>query len=70
LVGSVTRPLKELRVSEDNTQKGEKTVTFEISIEDLKFYNSDIEFVAEPGQFDVYIGASSDAEKVSFELNK
>jgi beta-glucosidase len=51
------------RVSEDNTQKRrEKTVTFEISIEDLKFYNSDIEFVAEPGQFDVYIGASSDAD--------
>jgi beta-glucosidase len=40
-------------------------------IEDLKFYNSDLEFVAEPGQFDVYIGASSDADKkVSFELNK
>jgi beta-glucosidase len=43
-------------------RKEKKTVTFEISIEDLKFYNSDIEFVAEPGQFDVYIGASSDAE--------
>jgi beta-glucosidase len=60
------------RVSEDNTQKRrEKDSHFEISVEDLKFYNSDIEFVAEPGQFDVYIGASSDADKkVSFELNK
>jgi beta-glucosidase len=36
----------------------------------LKFYNSDIEFVAEPGQFDVYIGSSDAEKKVSFELNK
>jgi beta-glucosidase len=72
LVGSVTRPLKELKgFQKIILRKEKKTVTFEISIEDLKFYNSDIEFVAEPGQFDVYIGASSDAEKkVSFELNK
>jgi beta-glucosidase len=73
LVGSVTRPLKELKGFEKITlKKGEKkTVTFEISVEDLKFYNSDLEFVAEAGQFDVYIGTSSDTEKkVSFELNK
>jgi beta-glucosidase len=56
MVGSVTRPLKELKgFQKIILRKGEKkTVTFEISIEDLKFYNSDIEFVAEPGQFDVY----------------
>ncbi|WP_232758626.1 hypothetical protein [Flavobacterium sp. ALD4] len=37
----------------------------------MKFYNSDLESVAEPGQFEVYIGVRSDAEKkVSFELNK
>jgi beta-glucosidase len=73
LVGSVTRPLKELKGFQKITlKKGEKkTVTFEISVEDLKFYNSDLEFVAEAGQFDVYIGTSSDTEKkVSFELNK
>ncbi len=73
LVGSVTRPLKELKGFQKITlKKGEKkTVTFEISVEDLKFYNSDLEFVAEPGLFEVYIGTSSDAEKkVSFELNK
>jgi beta-glucosidase len=57
LVGSVTRPLKELKGFQKIILKKErKTVTFEISIEDLKFYNSDIEFVAEPGQFDVYMG--------------
>jgi beta-glucosidase len=73
LVGSVTRPLKELKgFQKIILRKGEKkTVTFEISVEDLKFYNSDLEFVAEAGQFDVYIGASSDGDKkVSFELNK
>jgi beta-glucosidase len=36
----------------------------------LKFYNSDIEFVAEPGQFDVYRGKPDAEKKVSFELNK
>jgi beta-glucosidase len=63
LVGSVTRPLKELKgFQKIILKKGEKKDShFEISIEDLKFYNSDIEFVAEPGQFDVYRG-SSDAE--------
>jgi beta-glucosidase len=73
LVGSVTRPLKELKgFQKIILRKGEKkTVTFEISVEDLKFYNSDLEFIAEAGQFEVYIGASSDADKkVSFELNK
>jgi beta-glucosidase len=58
LVGSVTRPLKELKgFQKIILRKGEKDSHFEISIEDLKFY-LDIEFVAEPGQFDVYIGAS------------
>jgi beta-glucosidase len=40
LVGSVTRPLKVKRVSEDNTQKGEKRQSLLKFIEDLKFYNS------------------------------
>jgi beta-glucosidase len=73
LVGSVTRPLKELKGFEKIAlRKGEKkTVIFEISIEDLKFYNSDLQFVAEAGQFEVFVGGSSDTEnKVSFELNK
>jgi beta-glucosidase len=73
VVGSVTRPVKELKgFQKIYLTKGEKkTVTFEISIEDLKFYNSEIEFVAEPGMFDVYIGTNSDSqEKESFELLK
>ncbi|MFH7011330.1 beta-glucosidase BglX [Flavobacterium sp. FlaQc-52] len=73
LVGSVTRPVRELKgFQKIALKKGEKqTVTFEITVEDLKFYNSDLQFVAEPGQFDVFVGTDSNADKkVSFELTK
>ncbi|WP_163394778.1 beta-glucosidase BglX [Flavobacterium limi] len=73
LVGSVTRPVKELKGFQKITlKKGEKqTVNFDITAEDLKFYNSDLQFVAEPGQFDVFVGGNSAADKkVSFELTK
>ena len=62
LVGSVTRPLKELKgFQKINIKKGAKqTVTFDISVEDLKFYNSDLKFVAEPGEFEIFIGSNSD----------
>ncbi len=62
LVGSVTRPVKELKgFRKINIKKGEKqTVTFDISVEDLKFYNSDLKYVAEPGEFEIFIGTSSD----------
>lgn len=73
LVGSVTRPVRELKGFQKITlKKGEKkTVNFDITVEDLKFYNSDLQFVAEPGQFDVFVGTNSNADKkVSFELTK
>jgi len=73
LVGSVTRPVRELKNFQKITlKKGEKqTVAFDITVEDLKFYNSDLQFVAEPGQFDVFVGGNSAADKkVSFELTK
>jgi beta-glucosidase len=73
LVGSVTRPVRELKNFQKITlKKGEKqTVSFDITAEDLKFYNSDLQFVAEPGQFDVFVGTNSNADKkVSFELTK
>lgn len=62
LVGSVTRPIKELKgFQKINIKKGEKqTVTFDISVEDLKFYNSDLKYVAEPGEFEIFIGSNSD----------
>jgi beta-glucosidase len=71
IVGSVTRPVKELKGFQKITlKKGEKqTVTFNISEEDLKFYNSDLKFVAEPGLFEVFVGGDSNApNKVSFNL--
>ncbi|OXA75407.1 beta-glucosidase [Flavobacterium aquidurense] len=73
IVGSVTRPVRELKNFQKITlKKGEKqTVTFDITVEELKFYNSDLQFVAEPGQFDVFVGGNSAADKkVSFELTK
>lgn len=71
LVGSVTRPVKELKgFQKINLKKGEtRTVTFDISIEDLKFYNSDLQLVAEPGKFEVFIGTNSDTtNKKEFNL--
>jgi beta-glucosidase len=73
LVGSVTRPVKELKgFQKIFLKKGEKkTVTFEISLEELKFYNSELKYLAEPGKFQVFIGTdSSTDENVSFELIK
>jgi beta-glucosidase len=73
LVGSVTRPVKELKGFEKITlKKGEtKTVSFEISSEDLKFYNIDMKNVAEEGTFEVFVGENSNTDrKASFELVK
>jgi len=73
LIGSVTRPVKELKgFQKVEIKKGEsKTVTFNISAEDLKFYNSSLDFVAEPGTFEVFVGTNSDTTmKAEFELNK
>lgn len=61
LVGSVTRPAKELKGFEKiYLQPNEsRTVRFTIAPEMLKFYNADLKFVAEPGDFDVMIGPDS-----------
>ena len=71
LVGSVTRPIKELKgFQKIFIKKGVKqTVTFEISAEDLKFYNADLQFVAEPGEFEIFIGTNSNTNiKTKIEL--
>jgi len=74
LVRSITPPVKELKgFQKISLKKGEsKTVNFELSREDLKFYNASLEFVAEPGKFEVFIGknASDDNLKVDVELLK
>lgn len=72
IVGSVTRPVKELKGFEKISLKaGEsKTVSFKISPELLKFYNYDLDYVFEPGDFDVMIGGSSnDVKTARFTLN-
>jgi beta-glucosidase len=72
LVGSVTRPIKELKgFQKIDLKKGEtQTVTFDIAIETLKFYNSELQFAAEPGAFEVFVGTNSDTiNKIGFELN-
>ncbi|MFV0311715.1 MAG: beta-glucosidase BglX [Dysgonomonas sp.] len=72
LVGSVTRPVKELKGFEKVFIKaGEsKTVSFRITPELLKFYNYNLDYVFEPGDFDVMIGGNShDVKSARFTLN-
>ncbi|MEG9327528.1 beta-glucosidase BglX [Salinimicrobium catena] len=73
VVRSVTPPGKELKgFQKIALKKGEsKTVTFTITPEDLKFYNYNIEFVNEPGEYEFFIGGSSDNKMAgSFELTQ
>ncbi len=67
LVGSVTRPVKELKgFQKVSFKKGEtRTITFTITEEDLKFYNYDLNFVAEPGEFQVFVGTNSDTKNMA-----
>ena len=61
LVGSITRPVMELKGFRKVFLKaGEnKTVTFKISPEDLKFYNYDLKYDWEPGEFVIMVGGNS-----------
>ena len=61
LVGSTTRPVKELKGFERiYLQPGQtRTVTFKIAPEMLKFYDYDLQYVIEPGDFRVMIGSNS-----------
>ena len=61
LVGTVTRPVKELKGFEKiSLLAGEsETVSFTLTAEDLRFYNIDMEYVAEPGDFKVFVGTNS-----------
>mgnify|MGYP000922318131 CR=1 FL=1 len=73
MVGTTTRPVKELKKFEKvMIKKGEtREITFKITEEDLKFYNYNLDFVAEPGDFRVFIGGNSrDVKEASFSLAK
>lgn len=67
VVAGITRPMRELKGFQKVFLKaGErKTVSFEISIEDLKFYNYDIDYAWEPGEFEIMIGGNSSEVKVA-----
>ena len=71
LVGSSTRPVKELKgFLKVNLKKGEsRQLTFHLSANDLKFYNNDLKFVSEPGEFEVFVGGNSrDVQMAGFTL--
>lgn len=73
LVASITRPVKELKgFLRVKLQPGEtKTATFTITEDDLKFYNSELKWIAEPGEFKVFIGSNSrDVKEATFTLSK
>ena len=70
-VGSITRPVKELKGFEKiMLKKGEsKMVSFTISVNDLKFYDNNLNYKAEAGEFELMIGTNSeDLKKVDFVL--
>lgn len=71
LVGSLTRPVKELKGFQKIMLKpGEsRTVTFTLTENDLSFYRADLTFGAEPGKFQVFVGGNSrDVRTAEFEL--
>jgi beta-glucosidase len=73
VVGSVTRPVKELKgFQKISLQPGEtKQVSFTITPEDLKFYNYELKYDWEPGEFHIMIGGNSrDVQKASIYWDK
>jgi beta-glucosidase len=67
VVSTSTRPVKELRGFKKIFLKaGEsQTVTFDLTAEDLKYYNHALEYVCEPGDFEIMVGTNSrDTETV------
>jgi beta-glucosidase len=72
VVRSVTPPDKTLKgFRKVSLEPGEsERVEFTLQPADLKFYNADLEFVAEPGEFEVFLGEDAEDERyrLSFRL--
>ncbi|QTT90496.1 beta-glucosidase BglX [Pseudomonas chlororaphis] len=71
VAGSMIRPIKELKDFQKVQLKAgeQKVIRFSISEDDLKFYNAQLKYAAEPGEFKVEIGLDSrDVKQQSFEL--
>ncbi|MFL5787584.1 MAG: beta-glucosidase BglX [Flavisolibacter sp.] len=70
---SVSQPVEELKKFQKVfLHKGDsRTIRFRLTVDDLKFFNSDLKYIYEPGQFKIYIGPNSrDVKEASFELTK
>ncbi len=73
MVASVVRPVKELKgFQKIFLKKGEsRVVKFLISVDDLKFYNNELKYAAEPGNFKIFIGTNSaEVKEAGFSYNK
>jgi len=71
LFGDRTRPVRELKgFKRISLKRGEKqTVTFALAKDNLAFHNRDMEYVTEPGEFQVWIGGDSNCElSAKFEI--
>ncbi|GAB3573384.1 glycoside hydrolase family 3 protein [Hymenobacter daeguensis] len=71
LVGSISRPVSELKgFQKVLLKRGEsKTLTFRLAPDALKFYNNDLKFAAELGDFQVMVGGNSrDVQTAPFKL--
>ena len=68
LAGSVSRPVKQLKgVKKLTIKSGESArVSFEIDEDMLKFYDIDMNFTAEPGKFQLWIGGSSETDNCAY----
>jgi beta-glucosidase len=72
IVGSVVRPMKELKgFRKIFLKKGEATeVKFSVTEDMLRFYNNDLKFISEPGKFQLFLGSNSkDVMMTEFELS-
>lgn len=61
IVGSITRPVKELKGYKKIFLKAGESqiIDFTLTVNDLRFYNPSLEYVYELGDFNVYVGGSS-----------
>ncbi len=72
VVASMTRPVKELKgFQRVSLQPGEKRrVEFVLGPEHLGFWNREMRYVVEPGEFQVMVGANSvDVLETKFNVN-
>lgn len=73
IYASVAQPVKKLKAFQKILLKAGETkeVIFNLSVEDLKFFNTDLKWMAEPGDFKVMVGGNSrDVKEASFTLTK